>query len=243
MTLLAIVGGSGLSRLNGLLAEAPRTVTTAYGEPSAPLTFGHLGGQPVVFLPRHGQTHHLPPHQINYRANIAALRDAGVSGILAINTVGGIASSLVAGALAVPHQLIDYTWGRESSFARPGQVLHVDFSHPYSETLRQRLLQAAQACGVAVQDGGVYAATQGPRLETAAEIDRLERDGCHMVGMTGMPEAALAREAGLDYACLALVANRAAGRSDSLISMADIERTMQQAMPQVHVVLAACLSL
>ncbi|MAR92282.1 MAG: S-methyl-5'-thioinosine phosphorylase [Pseudomonadota bacterium] len=241
MGLTAIMGGTGLTELEGLARTTSRVVATEYGEPSAPLEWGRFGRSEVVFLARHGKGHKVPPHQINYRANIQALKQEGVTDIVAVNAVGGIHPQLAAESLVVPHQLIDYTWGREATFADIGNVLHVDLSYPYSETLRQRLLGAAAASHIPVTDGGVYAATQGPRLETAAEVDRLERDGCSIVGMTGMPEAALAREAGIDYVCLALVVNMAAGRSDGIITMAQIEQALMNGMENVRRLLAVFL--
>ncbi len=200
---------------------------------------GELAGQPVCFLARHGHPHTIPPHRVNYRANLWALREAGVSRIIAVNAVGGIHADLPTGRFCVPDQLIDYTWGRPSSFYEDGleEVVHVDFADPYDTELRARLLPAAAAQGVDCRDGGVYAATQGPRLETAAEIRRLERDGADLVGMTGMPEAALARELGLAYACLALVVNPAAGKSSEVITMAAIEAVVKAGMQQVRAVL------
>ncbi|MGB1061184.1 MAG: S-methyl-5'-thioinosine phosphorylase, partial [Ketobacter sp.] len=198
MGLIAIVGGTGLTELQGLELTDTRTLETKYGVPSAALEFGRFGQQPVVFLARHGKGHTVPPHQVNYRANIQALKQVGVEKIIAVNAVGGINPQMGAESLVIPDQIIDYTWGREFTFADQGNVLHVDFSYPYSEPLRQSLLTAAAELGLEVHDGGVYGATQGPRLETAAEVDRLERDGCDIVGMTGMPEAALAREVDID---------------------------------------------
>jgi 5'-methylthioadenosine phosphorylase len=171
----------------------------------------------VAFLARHGYGHTIPPHEVNYRANIWALREEGAAEIVSVASVGGIRADLGPGTLVIPHQIIDYTWGRRSTFFEGGDVpvSHVDFTRPYSEPLRQKLLAAARASGEPLLDGAVYAATQGPRLETAAEIDRLERDGADVVGMTGMPEAALARELDLPYATIAVVVNHAAGRGES----------------------------
>ncbi len=241
MSLIAIVGGTGLTELEGLQISETRTVETRYGPPSAALELGRFGEQEVVFLARHGKGHRLPPHQVNYRANITALKAVGVTDIIAVNAVGGINPGMGGEALVVPHQIIDYTWGREFTFAEEDNVLHVDFSYPYEEALRQGLLQAASRTGIQVHNGGVYGATQGPRLETAAEVDRLERDGCDLVGMTGMPEASLAREAGLNYACLALVVNMAAGRSEGIITMEEIDRCLKTGMQNVRKLLAAFL--
>ena len=230
----AIIGGSGLARLSALVAPRRQVMRTPYGEPSGALTFGKLAGRDVVFLARHGYGHTIAPHDINYRANIAALRELKVEGIFAVATVGAIRADLAPSALVVPHQIIDYTHSRKSTFFEGADVAvtHIDFTEPYSARLRQRLLDAATACGEAVADGAVYACTQGPRLETAAEIDRLERDGADLVGMTGMPEAALAREAGLDYATLAVVVNHAAGRGDSRreVKLADLDAVMRATM-------------
>jgi 5'-methylthioadenosine phosphorylase len=239
--MLAIVGGSGLGQLSTLMETRHIAARTAFGEPSAPLTLGRIGGREVIFLARHGDAHSIPPHQVNYRANIQALKDAGADQIAAVATVGGIRRGFGPGTLVVPHQIIDYTWGRAATFYdEPGaKVTHIDFTEPYSAALRARILAAAGACGESIADGGVYAATQGPRLETAAEIDRLERDGADLVGMTGMPEAALAREAGLEYAAIAVVANHAAGRGDSAhaISLEAIEAVLLQAMQRVRRIL------
>ena len=215
--MFAIIGGSGLAKLSALEATRRQVVRTPYGEPSGALTFGRLGGAEVVFLARHGYGHTIAPHEINYRANLWALKDLGVAGIISLATVGGIRADLGPGTLVVPDQIIDYTHSRKATFFEGAEqpVTHIDFTWPYSAALRQRLLVAAQACGEALIDGGVYACTQGPRLETAAEIERIARDGGELVGMTGMPEAALAREAQLEYAALAVVVNHAAGRGDS----------------------------
>lgn len=212
--MLAIIGGTGMTQLANLEITHRQVIRTPYGEPSGALTFGHIKKHNVVFLARHGYGHTIPPHEINYRANIWALASQKVKRIVAIASVGGIREDLVPGALVVPDQIIDYTYSRKFTYFEGGEkpVTHIDFTEPYSDKLRRRLLKAAKVAGSQAIDGGVYAATQGPRLETAAEINRLQRDGADMVGMTGMPEAALARELGLEYAALGVVANFAAGR-------------------------------
>lgn len=234
----AIMGGSGLSSLDGLSGMRRQVVRTPYGDPSGPLTLGKLGGVDLIFLARHGYGHTLAPHEINYRANIWALHEAGVDGIVAVATVGGIAPEFGPGALVLADQVIDYTWGRRSTFFDgPDQpVTHVDFTWPYDEKLRQRLAHAAQAVGEHLHPSGTYGCTQGPRLESAAEIRRMERDGCHLVGMTGMPEAVLARELGVPYACLAVVVNHAAGKGDSarVIPLEAIGEIMAQSMQRVR---------
>ena len=222
---LAVIGGTGVYKLAQLDDVSSHSVETRYGTPSGPIRVGTLLGQRVAFLARHGEGHSLPPHKINYRANLAALQQIGATRVLALNTVGGITEHFGPRVLACPDQLIDYTWGRISTLSEePGsEVLHVDFGHPYTPILRSKVLAAAKVTGVRLQDGGCYGATQGPRLETNAEIARMRRDGCDLVGMTGMPEASLARELGLDYACLAIVANWAAGCGDGdEITMAEV---------------------
>jgi len=239
---IAVIGGSGLTQLANLEINNKKIVRTPYGEPSGPLTFGRIGTNDVVFLARHGYGHTLAPHEINYRANLWAIQAQNVKQVVSICTVGGIAANLGAGTIVVPDQIIDYTWGRQSTYFEGSEqpVTHIDFTHPYSEGLRALALASAKEAGVPAVDGGVYAATQGPRLETKAEIDRLERDGATMVGMTGMPEAALARELGLEYAHLAVVVNPAAGRGASArtVSLADIGRVIEETMGRIRLIVA-----
>lgn len=239
--MLAIIGGSGLTQLANLNIIRQEVVRTPYGEPSGALTFGHLCAQPVVFLARHGYGHTISPHKVNYQANLWALQQAKAEAIISVASVGGIRADMGPGVLVVPDQIIDYTWGRKSTFFEggDGQVVHVDFTQPYDQALRARILRAVEAAGETAIDGGVYAATQGPRLETAAEINRLERDGADVVGMTGMPEAVLARELGIPYAAINVVVNYAAGRADSAqhISFDSIEAVLLQAMGRVRRVL------
>lgn len=236
--MLAIIGGSGLSQLASLEVTRRKVVRTPYGEPSGALTFGKLGSREVIFLARHGYGHTIAPHQVNYRANIWSLKEEAVEGVVSVASVGGIRRGFGPGTLVLPHQIIDYTWGRRSTFFEgPGTpVTHIDFTEPYSAALRARILAAARACKETLAERGVYAASQGPRLETIAEIDRLERDGADMVGMTGMPEAALAREAGLEYAAIAVVANHAAGRGESAhaIDLKRIEAVLEDTMRRVR---------
>ena len=240
MASIAIIGGTGLTRLANLSILGQETHTTPYGEPSAVLTRGMLAGKEVLFLPRHGATHTIPPHRVNYRANISVLKNSGIDKVIAINAVGGITAQMAPQVLAVPDQIIDYTWSRAHTFYDQGlaEVVHIDFTQPYCESLRQAILNAAQQAGVEVVGAATYAATQGPRLETTAEINRLERDGCDLVGMTGMPEAALAREAGLCYASIAVVANWAAGRSEGEITLQEIEHHLKAGMEKVKRLLA-----
>ena len=240
--MIAVIGGSGLTQLANLEITRRQIVRTPYGEPSGHLTFGHIGDRDVVFLARHGYGHTLAPHEVNYRANLWAIHAQKVTRVIAIATVGGISPDLGAGTIVVPDQIIDYTWGRPSTFFEGAEqpVTHVDFTYPYSEELRKLALASAKEAGVAVVDGGTYAAVQGPRLETKAEIDRLERDGATMVGMTGMPEAALARELGLAYAHLCVVVNPAAGRGASArtVSIEDIGRVIDESMGRIRSIVA-----
>ena len=243
---LAIIGGTGLTALEGLEILRREPVETPFGEPSGPLTHGTLAGKSIVFIARHGYGHNIPPHRINYRANIWALHRTGVRRVVAIAAVGGIRADLAPGRLAVPHQIIDYTWSRAATFFEDdlSRVTHIDFTEPYSERLRELLQLGCDAAGVDAARDGVYGATQGPRLETAAEIDRMERDGCAMVGMTAMPEAALARELALEYAACAVVANWAAGRGGGgTIEMAEIERNLRSGIGNVLRVLQAVVPL
>jgi 5'-methylthioinosine phosphorylase len=240
--MLAIIGGSGLTRLSSLAVAHREVMRTPYGEPSSALVFGQIAGTNVVFLARHGHGHTIPPHRVNYRANIWALKQRGVDSILAAASVGAISPQYAPGDLVLPAQLIDYTSGREHTYFDGGdrRVVHVDFTHPYSSELRARCLSAARRAGVAIHDGGVYGAVSGPRLETAAEIDRMERDGATIVGMTGMPEAGLARELGIAYASISVVVNRAAGRGDSAtaVSIERIADVLETAMDKVRLLIA-----
>ncbi len=236
MALIGLIGGTGLDHWG----DPPREVApeTPFGPPSGPLQFF---GETLVFLPRHGPDHDIAPHRVNYRANIHALAQAGVSGLVAVNAVGGLHETASPGALVLPDQLVDYTWGRAHSFrdGDAGPLDHVEFAQPFSPDWRARLLEAGCVAGEGLVDGGCVGVTQGPRLETAAEIRRLERDGCTLVGMTTMPEASLAREAGLPYVCLAVVANAAAGLSDTPITMSQISATLARSMQRVRRVISA----
>ena len=243
MTKVAIIGGTGLTSLNGLEIEGREIVQTPFGEPSGPLVRGNLAGHQIYFLPRHGAAHTIPPHQINYRANIWALKAAGVEQVIAVNAVGGIREDMQPGTLIIPDQVIDYTVSRTNTFFEEGlkQVVHIDFTEPYCESLRQDIISAADNSSINVIKEGTYAATQGPRLETAAEVNRLEKDGCHLVGMTGMPEAALAREQELCYASISVVANLAAGRGTEGLTMEIIEKNLNEGMGKVRQLLEAVI--
>ncbi len=244
MAELAIIGGTGLTKLKNLEIERREVMHTPYGEPSGALTIGTLRGKNVVFLARHGYGHTIPPHRVNYRANLWALKQHGVQRIIGVCAVGGIRADIVPAAVVIPDQIIDYTWSRDHTFFETdlSSVTHIDFTEPYCPELRALLIGSARKAGVDVLASGTYGATQGPRLETAAEIDRMERDGCDMVGMTGMPEAALARELELCYAVCAVSANDAAGRSPGPIEMADIEQNLKTGIARVRAILEEAIS-
>ena len=231
---LAIIGGSGIDKIASWQLKDKRRCETDFGEPSAEIEIYECGRSEFYFLPRHGRPHRIAPHCINYRANLRMLQQLGVKRIIAINSVGGITAP--AGALIVPDQIIDYTYGREHTFytGEIEPVQHIDFTEPYSDRLRSDLLEAARRGDIDIIDGGVYAATQGPRLESAAEIRRFERDGCDIVGMTGMPEAALARELDIDYTALCIVVNAAAGKGEEILTVAAMQKVMTSALTNVE---------
>ena len=239
MNKIAIIGGTGLTSLTGVEITETREVDTPFGSPSSALSFGRLGDKEIIFLPRHGKPHAIAPHKINYRANIYALKENGIENIIAVNAVGGITSEMYPERIVIPEQIIDYTYGRNHTFYEDklDEVTHIDFTKPYNVTLRKQLLSINAISDLNAFVGSVYAATQGPRLETAAEIDKLEKDGCDIVGMTGMPEAALARELDINYVCLALVVNWAAGKSDEEITMTLIEKHLEQGIGKVKRIL------
>ena len=254
--MLAFIGGTGLNQLPGFSVERIAEVQTPYQAAAVRVACGRLPGvaDPLYFLARHGEGHSVPPHRINYRANIFALHELGVVAILAVNAVGGIHRQMGPGVIAVPEQLIDYTNDRAHTFfdgdtvdiASPDQftasVAHIDFTRPYTASLRELLLQSAAQCAIPVWPRGVYGATQGPRLETMMEVKRLRNDGCDMVGMTGMPEAALARELEMPYVSLSLVVNPAAGKGQGVITMADIEKVMDSGMEQARAIINALIA-
>jgi len=241
MAKIGIIGGSGLASLSALDIERREMVHTPYGEPSGPYSIGTFDGLEVIFQPRHGAGHTLLPHSLNYRANIWGLRELGAEKIIGMAAVGGITTNMCPGSISVPDQIIDYTHSRKHTYFDDDRtpVTHIDFTEPYCEELRQTLLKAGENSGIHLIDKATYGATQGPRLETAAEINRMEKDGCDIVGMTGMPEAALACELGLCYACCAVTVNWAAGRSDGPIRMEEIEENLSIGMSNARKVLAA----
>ena len=250
---IGLIGGSGFYSFESAVKEL--LLETPFSDEPVALYLSENDSVPVYFLPRHGPQHAVPPHQVNYRANLWALKEVGVDIILAANVVGGIGKSMAPGVLAIPDQIIDYTWGREHTFFDTFSAdrfeglseaeSHVDFSWPYDKELRTQLQETAQSLGLKTCSGGTYGATQGPRLESAAEIIRMKQDGCSLVGMTGMPEAALARELGIRYASLCLVVNWAAGLTSEEIAFSDIAKTLDHGVEEIRKVfdaLAARLS-
>ncbi len=235
-TQYALIIGSGFESFAGQRRSHEKM--TRFGHPSAAVHEAVFEGRSLLTLARHGEGHSIAPHLINYRANLVALQELGAHSVIALNTVGVVSALRQPGELAMPDQVIDYTWGREHTVydGSDGVVEHIEFTEPFAQGLRQRLLEAAVAANIDCHDGGVYAAMQGPRLETAAEVGRLQRDGADYVGMTAMPEAAIARELGLEYACLALIVNRAAGLGDGPIH-ADIESSILAAREQAMALL------
>lgn len=245
MSKLAIIGGTGLTLLDVLKTSSSQQIETPFGSPSAAYICGTLNKKEIIFLARHGNPHTIPPHKINYRANIWGLKQLGVTEIIAVAAVGGITSAMAPAHIAIPDQLIDYSYGREHTFFADEleSVTHIDFTFPYHKQLRSRLILAAKQTKLAISASGTYGCTQGPRLETAAEIKRMENDGCDLVGMTGMPEAALAKELNIDYAAIAVVANWAAGKSEGEIEFSEIERHLKTGMVNVAELLTLHINL
>ncbi|OOZ37391.1 S-methyl-5'-thioinosine phosphorylase [Solemya velesiana gill symbiont] len=240
MSDLAIIGGSGFTKLEELKIVRREVIHTPFGEPSSPLVHGIFNGLEVVFLPRHGSAHTIPPHKVNYRANLWALSHIGIKRVIGVAAVGGIRKDMAPGSIVIPDQIIDYTYGRSHTYFETdlSHVTHIDFTEPYCNELRNALIEASESAGIDLITNGTYGATQGPRLETAKEIDRMGSDGCDLVGMTGMPEAALARELGVCYASCSVVANWAAGRSDGPITMDEIEKHLIDGMERVRKLLS-----
>ncbi|MFZ2172078.1 MAG: S-methyl-5'-thioinosine phosphorylase [Methylococcaceae bacterium] len=245
MTKLAIIGGTGLTQLSDLIIIKHDKLTTPYGSPSADFVIGEINQKKVIFLARHGNPHTIAPHKINYRANIWGLKQLGVEQIIAVAAVGGITEEMVPAHIAIPDQIIDYSHDRKHTFFEDENypVTHIDFTYPYSQKLRSSLITAAAKANITISPIGTYGCTQGPRLETAAEIKRMERDGCNLVGMTAMPEAALAKELGMDYAAISVVANWAAGKTAGEITMAEIEQHLHAGMANITELLKAFLQL
>ena len=238
---LAIIGGTGLTQISGLSISDQQSLDTPFGKPSANYVFGEMNGKTLIFLARHGNPHRIPPHKINYRANIWGLKQLGVTDIIAVAAVGGITKQMAPGHLAIPDQIIDYSYGREHTFFADNleHVTHIDFGEPYCVLLRKRIIQAAHNAGIDITPTGIYGCTQGPRLETIAEIKRMAQDNCDLVGMTGMPEAALAKELDMKYANISVVANWGAGIVPGEITMTEIEKNLDVGMSKAIALLQA----
>lgn len=235
MKTIGVIGGSGFYSYPELSDIKQVSVDTPYGR-LVGITEGYLGEYKIIFLPRHGDKHGIPPHKVNYRANIAALHQLGASDILAFNVVGGVGEKCAPGTLVVPDQIIDYTYGREHTFfdGFEGELSHIDFSFPFDESIRQALIKNLANTDGEYLTSGTYGCTQGPRLETAAEIRKMHNDGCDLVGMTLMPEAALAREKNMNYASLCLVANWAAGIKNEKTLIDNILALLNSFVPQIR---------
>jgi 5'-deoxy-5'-methylthioadenosine phosphorylase len=244
MSGIAIIGGSGLSRLENLVTERREVVETPFGNPSSALTIGSCSGTQAIFLARHGDEHSILPHRVNYCANLSALKQAGATHVIGVCAVGGISENMPPGRVVIPDQIIDYTWSRRHTIYEDhrNNAAHIDFTEPYCASLRARLIDAAGKSGIDIATAATYGATQGPRLETIAEINRMEKDGCHIVGMTGMPEASIARELELCYAVIAVSVNYAAGRADGPIEMQEIETNLTAGMAKVREILGQVLA-
>ena len=243
--MIAIIGGTGLSRLFDTAPVSRRSCESRFGSPSDDLSVYEVADRQVVFLPRHGHPHRVAPHLINYRANLDCLQKFGVTKVIAVNAVGGIHPEMGPEGISIPDQIIDYTYGREHTIydAQANALDHIDMSYPYSDSVRAALIDAARDCHEPVLANGCYAATQGPRLESSAEIKRIKRDGGDMVGMTGMPEAAIARELGMDYGCIALSVNWAAGIVDEVITMDDINASLSKGMDKALAIVKRAVAL
>ena len=202
---LGVIGGSGVYEINGLQNKRWKKVSSSFGEPSDELLFGDLNGQEMVFLPRHGRGHRIPPSEINYRANIDALKRAGVTEIISVSAVGSLKEELKPGMFVIVDQFIDRTFAREKSFFTSGLVAHVSMANPVCSRLGNHIQSAAKSIGIEIVRGGVYIAMEGPQFSSIAESELYRSWGCDVVGMTNMPEAKLAREAEMCYVSVAMV--------------------------------------
>jgi 5'-methylthioadenosine phosphorylase len=238
-----VIAGSGIYHMPELEIINSVKLRSPYGEPSDIFRIGRLSGKEVAFLPRHGSMHHIPPHRINYRANIWGFRELGVKKILTIGATGGISKKMRPGAIIVLDQIIDMTSGRDATFYDEDEVVHIDFTEPFCPNLRKALIDAAAKTGTTVVKKGTYIAVNGPRLETAAEIKAFARHGADVVGMTGMPEAVLARELEICLAGLAVVTNAAAGLTEGKLTATEVVEAMKSSTEQIKALLKAFFSL
>jgi 5'-deoxy-5'-methylthioadenosine phosphorylase len=246
MSNIAIIGGSVLPKLFDFQMQRSELPATPFGNPASPLQYGSFAKRDIIYLNRHGIERRTAPHLVNYRANMWALHEAKIDIVIGLSVVGGIRADMTPGHIVFPNQLIDYTYGRPSSCYEEDfdYTKHIDFTHPYCPELHKVLIQAAQELHLDFTDDATYGVTQGPRFETIAEINRMERDGCDIVGMTAMPEALLARELNMRYTSIALVASKAAGRVDGLsISLDDMKTVIDDSLDQIHQLLLKVVAL
>ncbi len=229
---LGIIAGTGFYSLSPLENSEVKVIETKYG--SAQVTEGTWHGRKTYFLTRHGVKHSVPPHKINYRANIQALCDLGVAEVLAVNVCGGLDKTVPVGGFQVVDDFIDFTKNRTLTFFDGEEgVNHVDMNEPYAQNLRKVLLQAGKNLNIQISDGGIYGGFEGPRFETKAEIQMAKQFGVTMVGMTGVPEVVLAVEKGLQYAAICIVANPGAGLSEDIITMEDVQKVVSDSAKTV----------
>lgn len=243
MPKIGVIGGSGLYEIEGLRVKGVQRAATPYGEPSDAYRVCELADKEFVFLSRHGSPHHIPPHRINYRANIWGFMEMGVERIMAVSAVGGIKTGLRPGDVVIPYQIIDMTHGRSNTFYDKEQVVHIDFTEPYCRELRASFMLAGKRAAIGLKESGVYVCTNGPRLETRAEIRAFAAAGADIVGMTSMPEACLARELEICYGGIAVVTNEAAGMSESKLTAKEVVETMKMSAEIVKRLLMETLSL
>ena len=244
MSKIGLIGGSGLYDIKGFVLKQKKSITTPFGKPSDQYLIGKIGKTDIVFLPRHGKKHNIPPHMINYRANIWGFKKLGVERILSICAVGGIKKGLKTGDIVILDQIMDMTKNRKSTFYNgKGRVVHIDFTEPYCPELRRIILKAGKQARVSLKNGGNYVAVEGPRLETASEIKSFKLLGGDVVGMTGMPEASLAREMEICYSGISVVANYAAGISKTKLTVPEVMEAMYASTEKIKSLLKKTFSL
>jgi 5'-methylthioadenosine phosphorylase len=239
--MLGIIGGSGLYKIEGITLRKTKKVKTTFGKPSDSYKIGALSDREIVFLPRHGAKHSIPPHKVNYRANVWGFKELGVKRIIAISAVGGISPKVSPGAIVVPDQIIDMTSNREATFHEKDNAVHVDFTEPYCPEMRRSIIGASKTKGIDIKASGTYVCVNGPRLETRAEIQFFSRIGADIVGMTAMPEAALVREVEICFGGISVVTNYAAGVKKRSLRANEVGEVMKEAMGNLGALLEALL--
>jgi len=240
--MLGIIGGSGLYEIEGVSRKETKRIKTPFGDPSDFYTIGILSGKEVAFLPRHGLKHSIQPHKVNYRANIWGFKELGAERILAISAAGGISDDLAPGAIVIPDQIIDMTSNRDATFYEGEKVVHIDFTEPYCPELRKLMIEAGKRVkGLEIKETGTYVCVNGPRLETKAEIRFFSCIGAHIVGMTAMPEAVLAREAEICFGGISIVTNYAAGIKEKSLRAKEVVEVMETTAIKLKVFLKEIL--